>query len=72
MKKLDLQVKVECQIDEQNQGSKINMQTLDFNVKIKLVKDASTLKFRIEIVDQIYNHKFKKYLDYHWIHKSIV
>ncbi len=48
------------------------MQTLDFNVKIKLVKDASTLKFQIEIVDQIYNHKFKKYLDYHWIHKSIV
>jgi hypothetical protein len=72
MKKLDFQVKVECQVDEQNQGSKINMQTLDFNVKIKLVKDASTLKFQIEIIDQIYNHKFKKYLHYHWIHKSIV
>ncbi len=26
----------------------------------------------IEIVDQIYNHKFKKYLDYYKIQKSIV
>ncbi len=41
----DLQVKVECQIDEQNQGSKVNLQTLDLNVKVELGEDASTLKF---------------------------
>jgi hypothetical protein len=38
-------VKVECQIDEQNQGSKVNLQTLDLNVKVELGEDASTLKF---------------------------
>jgi hypothetical protein len=35
-------VKVECQVDEQNQGSKVDMQTIDLNVKVKLVEDAST------------------------------
>jgi hypothetical protein len=33
-------VKVKYQVDEQNQGSKINMQTLDLNVKVKLVESA--------------------------------
>jgi hypothetical protein len=37
-------VKVECQIDEQNQGSKIDLQTLDLNVKVELVEDASRSK----------------------------
>jgi hypothetical protein len=45
IKKLDLQVKVECQIDEQNQDSKIDLQTLNLHVKVKLVKDVSTSKF---------------------------
>jgi len=35
-------VKVECQVDEQNQGSKIDLQTLDLNVKIELIEEAST------------------------------
>jgi hypothetical protein len=35
-------MKVECQVDEQNQGSKVDMQTLDLNVKVELVEDAST------------------------------
>jgi hypothetical protein len=55
LKEPNLQVKVECQVDERNQGSKVDLQTLDFNVKIELVEDASTSKFQIEIVDQIYN-----------------
>jgi len=38
-------VKVECQVDEQNQGSKIDLQTLDLNVKVELVEEAPTLKF---------------------------
>jgi hypothetical protein len=42
LKELDLQVKVECQVDEQNQGSKVDLQTLDLNVKVELVEDAST------------------------------
>ncbi len=65
LKKPELQVKVECQVDEQNQGSKIDLQTLDLNVKIKLVKDVSTSKFHKETIDHIYNQNFKKYLDYH-------
>ncbi len=40
-----MQVKVECQIDEQNQGSKVDFQTLDLNVRIELVEEASTLEF---------------------------
>ncbi len=34
--KVDLQVKVKCQVDEQNQGSKVDLQTIDLNVKVKL------------------------------------
>jgi hypothetical protein len=70
--KVDLQVKVQCQVNEQNQGSKVDLQTIDLNVKVELVKKTSTLDIQIEIVDQIDNQKFKKYLDYHWIQKSIV
>ncbi len=70
--KVDLQVKVKCQVDEQNQGSKVDLQTIDLNVKIELVKETSTLDIQIEIVDQIDSQKFKKYLDYHWIQISIV
>jgi hypothetical protein len=65
-------VKVKCQVNEQNQGSKVDLQTIDLNVKVELVKKTSTLDIQIEIVDQIDNQKFKKYLDYHWIQKSIV
>jgi len=72
LKDPQLQVKVKCQVNEQNQGSKVNLQTLDLNVKIELVKDASTSKFQRETIDRIYNQNFKKYLDYHEIQKSII
>jgi hypothetical protein len=48
-------VEVGCQIDEQNQGSKVDLQTLNFNVKVELVEDASTLEFQIKIIDHIYD-----------------
>jgi len=35
-------MKAECQVDEQNQGSKVDLQKLDLNIKVDLVKDAST------------------------------
>jgi hypothetical protein len=60
-------VKVKCQVDEQNQGSKVHLQTLGLNVKVELVVKTSTSKFQIEIVNHVYNQKFKKYLDYRWI-----
>jgi hypothetical protein len=42
LKETNLQVKVKCQVDEQNQGSKVDLQTIDLNVKVKLVKETST------------------------------
>ncbi len=45
LKEPNLQMKLECQVDEQNQSSKVDLQTLDLNVKIELVEDASTSKF---------------------------
>ncbi len=72
LKEPNLQMKVECQVDEQNQGSKVDLQTLALNVKIEFVEDASTLEFQIETIHQIYNQKFKKYLDYRWIQKFII
>jgi hypothetical protein len=38
-------MKVKCQVDEQNQGSKIDLQTLGLNVKAKLVVKTLTSKF---------------------------
>jgi hypothetical protein len=35
-------VKLKCQVDEQNQGSKADLQTLYLNVKVELVENAST------------------------------
>jgi len=43
LKETNLQMKVKCQVDEQNQGSKIDLQTIDFNVKLELIKETSTL-----------------------------
>ncbi len=37
-----------------------------------LQKKHQHQNFQIEIVDQIYNQKLKKYLDYYWIQKSII
>jgi hypothetical protein len=41
-------------------------------VKVKHVGKGLTSKIQIESVDQIYNQRFKKYLDYHWIQQSKV
>jgi hypothetical protein len=38
-------VKIKCQVDEQNQGSKVDLETLNLNVKIEPVVRTSTLKF---------------------------
>lgn len=46
------------------QGSKVDLQTLDFKVKVKHVENGSLSKIGIEIINQIYNQRFKKYLDY--------
>jgi len=55
-------------IEKKNLGSKVYLQ----KVKIKHVEDGSTFDIQVELVDQIYNHKFQKYLDYHCIQKSLV
>jgi hypothetical protein len=36
-------------------------------VKIKHVKEGSTWDIQVQIVDQIYNQRFQKYLNYYWI-----
>jgi hypothetical protein len=41
-------------------------------VKIEHVKEKSTSDIQVEIVDEIYNQRFQKYLNYSWIQKSIV
>ncbi len=35
-------------------------------------KGGSTLDIQVEIIDNFYNQRFQKYLNYHWIQKSIV
>jgi hypothetical protein len=41
-------------------------------VIIEQIEEKSTLDIQIENVDEIYNQKFQKYLNYCWIQKSIV
>jgi len=41
-------------------------------VKVEHVEEGSKKNIKFENVDQIYNKSFQKYLDYHWIQKSIV
>jgi len=60
-------VKVE-HVKEQKLGSKVNLQ----KVKVEHVEEGSTLNIQVEIIDQIYNQRFQKYLDYCWIQKSII
>jgi hypothetical protein len=40
-------------------------------VKVEHVKDGSTSNIQVEIVNQIYNQRFQKYLNHCWIQKSI-
>jgi hypothetical protein len=60
-------VKVE-QIEEQKVGSKLYLQ----KVKVEHVKEGPTSYIQVETIDQIYDQKFHKYLDYCWIQKSII
>jgi len=62
-------MKVE-QLDDRLISSKIDLQQRDLN--IKPIEEKSPLKSEIEIINHIYNQRFKKYLDYHWIQQSIV
>ncbi len=62
LQKIGLKEKVE-QVEEQTLGSKVNLQ----KVKIKHVKEGSTWDIQVQIVDQIYNQRFQKYLNYYWI-----
>ncbi len=55
-------------VKEQKLGSKVNLQ----KVKVEHVEEGSTLNIQVEIIDQIYNQRFQKYLDYCWIQKSII
>jgi hypothetical protein len=41
-------------------------------MKIEPVEEKSTLDTQVEIVDDIYNQRFQKYLNYRWIQKSII
>jgi hypothetical protein len=41
-------------------------------VKVEHVEEGLMKDIKVEIVDQIYNKRFQKYLDYHWIQKSII
>jgi len=41
-------------------------------VKVEHVKDGSTSNIQVETVNQIYNQRFQKYLNHHWIQKSII
>ncbi len=69
MHKITLQMKVQ-QLDDQLCNSRIDLQQRD--LKIKPIEETSPLEFGIEIIDHIYNQRFKKYLDYHWIQQSII
>ncbi len=41
-------------------------------VKVEHVEKGSRKDIEVEIVDQIYNQRFQKYLDYHCFQKSII
>ncbi len=49
-------------------GSKAYLQ----KVKVEHVEEKSTLSIQVETLDEIYNQRFQKYLNYYWIQKSIV
>ncbi len=61
MQKFTLQVKIK-QVDDQLLNSKVYFFQKD--LYIKLIEEKSPLKFRIKIINHVYNQRFKKYLDY--------
>ncbi len=50
------------QVDDQLLNSKVYFFQKD--LYIKLIEEKSPLKFRIKIINHVYNQRFKKYLDY--------
>jgi hypothetical protein len=69
VQKITLQMKVK-QLDDRLLSSKIDLQQRDLN--IKPIEEKLPLKYEIKIINHIYNQRFKKYLDYHWIQQSTV
>jgi hypothetical protein len=67
LQKIGFKKKVE-QVEKQKIGSKAYLQ----KVKVEHVKEKSTSDTQVEIVDEIYNQRFQKYLYYCWIQKFIV
>jgi hypothetical protein len=61
VQKFTLQVKIK-QVDDQLLNSKVYFFQKD--LYIKLIEEKSPLKFRIKIINHVYNQRFKKYLDY--------
>jgi arginyl-tRNA--protein-N-Asp/Glu arginylyltransferase len=63
-------VKVKCQIDEQNPRFKSRFANIRSQCQCKACKKC----INIRILDRNYrlDQKFKKYLDYHWVQKSVV
>jgi hypothetical protein len=67
LQKIGFKKKVE-QVEEQKLGSKAYLQ----KVKVEHIEEKSTSDIQVETVDEIYNERFQKYLNYYWIQKSIV
>ncbi len=65
---VDLQkVKVE-QVEKQKLGLEMDLQ----KTKVEHVEEGSNKDVKVEIVDQIYNQRFQKCMDYCCIKKSIL
>ncbi len=60
LQKIGFQKKKVEQLQDQKLGSKAYVQ----NMKIEHVEEKSTLDTQVEIVDDIYNQRFQKYLNY--------
>jgi hypothetical protein len=56
------------QVEEEKLDLKVDLE----EVKVEHVEEGSMKDIEVETIDQIYNKRFQKYLDYHWIQKSIV
>jgi hypothetical protein len=41
-------------------------------VKVEHIEEKSTSSIQVKTLDEIYNQRFQKYLNYCWIQKSIV
>jgi hypothetical protein len=55
-----------------NKKVKTRLKNKSTKGKVKHVKEGSTLDIQVKTIDQVYNQRFQKHLDYHWIQKSMV